>query len=241
MYTTYRQAQTNTYVVVGKKQETPSTTTLFLTLQGGTLPPYTPGHYLTVYFPGSSTLNGKAYSISSTPFEKLLTITVRAIGEFSHRLCAMNCGDTILGSPPEGFFYTEGTETDLVMLAGGIGVTPFRGIILDALQRAPLRELFLFQSGRTCGDIVFERGLRMLAHQHKKLRVMRFITRERKVAVPLEMTPRRMRTEDILQTIYDPTRSTFMICGAVSFVREQQRGLRASGVLEEQILTEVCF
>ena len=91
------------YVVKEKTMEVPGVTTLFLTDEQDNVPPFTPGQYITVYFPELSTPEGKAYSISSAPRESTFSITVRNIGEFSGRLCSISPGETLLASLPYGF------------------------------------------------------------------------------------------------------------------------------------------
>lgn len=227
------------YIVIGIKQETPATSTLALTLQDGTLPRYIPGQYVTVFFPGSAYAQGKAYSISSAPGEKKLTITVHAIGEFSNRLCALKPGNTILASLPQGIFYHERTGADLVMLAGGIGVTPFRSIVFNTVHQSSSLNLFLFYSSPTLEETLFADDFDMIARQYRNVHIKRFVTRE-SLSAALTLV-RRITPELILRSIHNATRAEFLISGPVSFVREQRSGLITAGVSKEQIHTEVCF
>lgn len=226
------------YMVLEKKQETPTTTTLILTLLNGDIPPYRAGQYIIVYFPDSSTPKGKEYSISSAPIEKTCAVTIKAIGEYSNRLCALKCGDTFLGSLPRGTFYSERSDTDLVMLAAGIGITPFRSIIFDAAQRASSQELYLFYSNPTAQENLFMREFEMLAQINGRLHIQSYVTRE-SLTTPMALV-RHITSENILRTIYNSADSEFLISGTTSFVREQRIALEHAGFLHERIYTEVC-
>lgn len=225
-------------MVLGKKQETQTVTTLILTLVGGDIPSYKAGQYITVYFPDSGMPRGKEYSISSAPTEKTFTITVKAIGEYSSRLCGMNCGDTFLGSQPQGSFYGEHDDMNLVMLAAGIGITPFRSIIFEATKRETSQELYLFYSNSTLQENLFMQEFEMLRKRNKRLHIQSYVTRE-SLTTPVALV-RRINPENILRTVHNSVRSEFLISGATSFVREQRIGLENAGFLHERIYTEVC-
>lgn len=226
-------------MVLGKKQETQTVTTLILTLVGGDIPSYKAGQYITVYFPDSRVPRGKEYSISSAPVEKTFTITVKAIGEYSSRLCSMNCGDTFLGSWPRGSFYSESDDADLVMLAAGIGITPFRSIIFDAAKRATSQELYLFYSNSTLQENLFMQEFEVLAKRNKRLHIQSYVTRE-SLTGPIALV-RHITPENILRTVHDSSYSEFLISGTTSFVRKQRNELVKIGMPKENIHTEVCL
>ncbi len=220
------------YVVRGNTRQNHDTVTLSLSFPDDRIPTYIPGQFITIYFPELGTPEGKAYSISSAPHEKRLNITIKAIGEFSNRLCAMQPGSRVLASLPYGFFCSENEDTDLVMIAAGIGITPFRSLITHACLYTPNRKLSLFYSVRTRNDCIFmdELPLRVPTHQ--------FVTRE--ATTNISATLRRMDARDILG-VKAPDGAEFFICGSISFVRDLWRGLKGAGVPEDRIYTEAFF
>lgn len=224
--------------MLGKRQETPTVTTLILALPSNDVPSYKAGQYITVYFRDSSAPRGKEYSISSAPFEQMFTISVKAAGEYSNRLCALQCGDTFLGSQPRGTFYSERDDTDLVMLAAGIGITPFRSIIFDAVQRTSTQELYLFYSNPTVQENLFIREFEMLTKRNERFHLQTYVTRE-SLTTPVALV-RRITQENILRNIHSSTYSEFLISGTTSFVREQRVGLETAGFPLSHIYTEVC-
>ncbi len=227
------------YLVKEKSPEVPGVFTLKLSRDDGSVPFYIPGQCITVYFPESGTPEGKAYSISSAPWEDTMNITVRAMGEFSNRLCAMNLGDRITGSAPLGYFYSELKESPLVMLAGGTGIMPFRGMIMDAAKNNPSRKMALFYSSRTTADVIFGKVFDGVWSEHENFKMQYFVTRERNLPPPI--IPGRMNASAILSGVPGASESEFLLCGSIPFVRDMWRGLRDKGVPEEAIYTEAFF
>ena len=90
--------------------------------------------------------NTRAFTISASPTEDYLRITTR-IGKsvFKKNLIKMKIGDTISASHPAGTF-TLDEKTPAVMIAGGIGITPFRSMIkyaLDQKLKTPITLIYL--------------------------------------------------------------------------------------------------
>ncbi|MBI3573988.1 hypothetical protein HY090_02975 [Candidatus Kaiserbacteria bacterium] len=228
-----------TYVVREKIFETPTVCTLKLAHSDGSIPAFVPGQFITVYFPELGTPQGKAYSISSAPSEKTIAITVKQIGAFSHRLSSMNSGDTLSASLPYGYFYSESAASTLVMLAAGIGIAPFRGMIMDALANNPTRKLVLCCSNRTEMDITFRNALKECSERFPNCSVNHFITREE--TAPEGTTKGRMSAPAVLQIVGSAPDPEFLLCGSISFVRDMWRDLCAASVPEEKIYTEAFF
>ena len=81
-----------TVEIVRVRQENPEVTTLYFARPFD----FMAGQYITVFIKGSQVRKGKAYSISSRPDEKLMSITVKNVGgEFSSYLCSRQVGDTL--------------------------------------------------------------------------------------------------------------------------------------------------
>ncbi len=201
-------------------------------------PHYVPGQFITVYFPETNTPEGKAYSISSSPKERLISITVKAIGEFSNSLVAKKTGDRIIASLPYGFFYSESEKSHLVMVAAGIGIAPFRSMIISALLNNPLRKMTLFYSNKTLQDIIFRKTFDELQNQYKNFKVNYFITREK---VSEKIFEGRITGQKIIESIPIDSDTEFLICGSISFTRDIWRDLRSFKISEEKIYTEAFF
>lgn len=234
------QSEFRNYVLRSKETEAPGVTTLSFSDESNAVPPFTSGQYINVYFPEAHTPEGKAYSISSAPDEQTFSITVRAIGEFSNRLSALRKGDTVRGSLPYGFFSPENSGSDLVMLASGIGISPFRSMIRHAKAHTPLRRISLFHTIRTSDDAVFRKEFRDAQGELDNFSISYFVTREKTPSLSAALK-RRMTAEDVRSATADMRDAEFLICGSILFTRDMWRGLRRCGVPEDRLYTEAFF
>lgn len=208
--------------------------TLHFTLDDGTVFDYDAGQYITVYFEGSSTPAGKAYSLSSAPHEAQMSITVKKIGEFSGKLHALTVGQTFLISQPYGYFNPK-TDRPLVALCAGCGVSPVLSIFKDELARDPARTARLFYSNKSHRDIAHRQELDRL-EAHDSVRVHHHITRED--TPPSGMAIGRIIIDDVVEAAED---ARYLVCGSVEFVRDMWRGLTERGVPAEAVSTETFF
>ncbi|NOY59338.1 MAG: FAD-dependent oxidoreductase [Calditrichaeota bacterium] len=76
----------------------------------------------------------RPFTIASSPQESELIIATRMTGSgFKKTFAEMPLGSEIECVGPNGKFYLDDDSTDIVFIAGGIGITPFRSMILDAV------------------------------------------------------------------------------------------------------------
>ncbi|MEJ2742757.1 MAG: NO-inducible flavohemoprotein [Gammaproteobacteria bacterium] len=140
-----------------KEKESSIITSFYLKPEdGGALPDYMPGQYITVRMPtkdGSSTMRN--YSLSDRPGQDYLRISVKKEiatkektpdGYVSNLLHdEKNVGDVIDLAPPCGEFFLnvkDRYERPLVLLAAGIGITPILSILKSVLNAKQDREIF---------------------------------------------------------------------------------------------------
>ncbi len=161
-------------------RETPTTKTFRLERTDGELPPFRPGQYINVFVDVDGVLTSRPYSIASPPLlpaEKeraVLELTVRdRPGGFvaPYLLHEVQVGDEIETTGPTGGFYHEPLidGDDLVFLAGGSGITPFRSIILDNIRRERRLVIHLLYGSRVPDDVIYGDELTELANDHVSL------------------------------------------------------------------------
>jgi len=132
---------------------------------------YTPGQFLTVAVPSDRTgLVARSYSLSSTPVDVdgPLTITVKRTidGYASGWICSdLQPGDRLRVLPPAGIFTPKDLDADLLLFAGGSGITPVMSIIRTALVRGSGR-IVLFYANRDERSVIFGTALTELAIEH---------------------------------------------------------------------------
>jgi ferredoxin-NADP reductase len=226
------------FEIIGSRRETGGITTVVLRQKDAGMFVFKSGQFLTVYFPDIGTVEGKAYSISSAPSEQNIALSVHAIGAYSNRLASLSAGDVLYASGPYGFFYSEEDTTPLVLVAGGIGVAPFRSMIVDALATNQHRPIRLFYSVKHAEDAAFLDLFSALAEQHDTFSFIVHVTQEACVGGFIQG---RMTSGELLLPYKEDRSTEFMICGSIAFVRELWKGLKEGGVPEDQLYTEAFF
>lgn len=214
-------------------QETPNVATIFFTVNGGVLP-FIAGQYLTVYLSVSDSA-GKAYSISSAPWDTQLSITVKNIGAYSGRLCALRPHDTFQVSAPYGFFNVR-SDAPIIALASGVGIAPIWSIMRDEVQQHPGRLITLLYTVPTRADSVFASALENEISKALGVTVTLFTTRQ---ASPGAVHRRIEIQTDT--TANERSHSQFYVCGSEGFVAGMWQQLMQAGVDESRIVTEVFF
>jgi ferredoxin-NADP reductase len=108
--------------------------------------------------------NGRAFSIASAPDEGMLLVATRMRDTaFKRVLGAMPIGSLVKVEGPFGKLVLHNNQTRAaVFLAGGIGITPFRSILLRATRERLPHRLFCFYANRRSEDAPFLRELEAL-------------------------------------------------------------------------------
>jgi len=131
---------------------------------------YRPGQFLTLAVPSDRTgVAARCYSLSSSPVGGgPLTITVKrtAEGYASNWICDhVRTGDTVRVLPPSGIFTPASLSADLLLFAGGSGITPVISITRTALEQGTGR-IVLFYANRDETSVIFAAELSRLAAEH---------------------------------------------------------------------------
>ncbi|MEU8925358.1 FAD/NAD(P)-binding protein [Kitasatospora sp. NPDC048545] len=121
------------YRVLARRRESADTVTLDLAPVGAPLQPFRPGQYAMLYAFGTGEIPLSTSRIDGTA----LGHTVRAVGKVSEALCRAEAGDWIGTRGPYGTAWrTPPAGSDVLIVAGGIGLAPLRPLIEEVLARA---------------------------------------------------------------------------------------------------------
>ncbi len=143
---------------------------------------FTPGQYadLTLIDPPETDEDGnsRTFSIASAPFEDSLLFATRMRNSaFKRVMRGLPAGTVIRLSGPAGTFTLHrDSGTPAVLLAGGIGITPFLSMIKQVLHERQDRELTLFYANRRPEEAAFLQTLRDLAHSAQNFRCIATIS-----------------------------------------------------------------
>ena len=175
---------------------------------------------------------GHPFSISAAPNGRFLRLTIKDMGDHTNRLQRMRIGTRVFAEGPYGALTgARRTRPGVVLIAGGIGVTPLRAL-LEELPAARGDLTLLYRATRAA-DLVFRDELDQLAALRGA--TVHYLVGRRGTAAmptdPLAAPALRRLVPDILQ------RDVYL-CGPVPMMEQVRRTLRALGVSSQQIHLE---
>ncbi|MBD0423945.1 ferredoxin--NADP reductase [Streptomyces sp. TRM S81-3] len=197
---------------------------------------YRPGQFLTLKLPGADgRAAARCYSLASSPHTgEPMKVTVKRVagGYGSNWVCDhVAVGDELEALPPAGTFTPDSLDTDLLLVAGGSGITPVLSIAKSALARGQGR-LTLLYANRDESSVVFRDELRRLAEDHPdRLLVVHWLE-------SLQGLPVAERLAAVLAPYAD--REAF-VCGPGPMMDAAEQCLRALGAPGDRIHRERFF
>jgi ring-1,2-phenylacetyl-CoA epoxidase subunit PaaE len=145
---------------------------------------YKAGQFITVIPEINGKKERRSYSMSSSPREANLAITVKTVkdGLVSNYLFnTLKVGDALEIMEPMGHFVAEPDAhktRNIVMFAGGSGITPLMSIIKTILPAETKSKVYLVYGSRNEEDIIFKKQLDQLEMQYQgRFKVVHVLTK----------------------------------------------------------------
>lgn len=190
---------------------------------------YRPGQFLTVRVPADGGAVARCYSLSSSPETgDRPAITVKRAGYGSAWLVDHVAeGDELDVLPPAGTFTPDSLDADLLLFAGGSGITPVMSIVKSALARGR-GQVALIYANRDENSVIFARQLRELAAGNPRLAVIHWLDSVQGHPAPAALAALARPFKD-----YEP-----FLCGPEPMMEAAREALSALGVEGRRIRTE---
>jgi len=223
--------------------ETPDVKTFrLLNPLGGVLPfAHLPGQFLTIAMPSDGKPVRRSYTIASSPAQRdYAEITVKhekggLVSEFLHSKARE--GDLVDCSGPLGSFIFTGRECRCILLiGGGVGITPLMSVLRFLTDRAWPGDIYLLYGCHSPHDIIFRSELEYLQQRHRNLRVV--ITVTEPLGTSWAGPTGRITKELIRQSVPDVATRYVHLCGPVAMMETAKQALTELGVPRERIKTE---
>lgn len=151
------------------EKETDTTTSIYITGKRLQRLPLKAGQYVLVRFLGKGFIDQEhPFSVSGLPNNNELRLTVKKIGDYTGLIPNLKVGTRVLLSGPFGRFTSEVAQTDKrLFIAGGVGITPIRTLIEEALEQG--KDSVLLYANRSQDDVIFKDELGKLEQKGLKL------------------------------------------------------------------------
>lgn len=148
---------------------------------GHALPPFLPGQFLTfrldVPAVGGTEQIVRCYSLSDAPCPDYYRVSIKRVpapansgfppgrsSTFFHDQVAV--GSLLQVRAPIGHFHIDRSDDPVVLIAGGIGITPMLSMLNWCMTEQPEREIWLFYGVRNGRELVMKPDLEALAAAH---------------------------------------------------------------------------
>lgn len=199
--------------------------------------------YMTLTNSTESDAEGRVriFSIGSPPQDPELVITTRFRDtSFKRGLMGLPLGTAIEIEGPYGdLSLHEDSARPAVFLAGGIGVTPFRSMILDATKRELPHRLFLFYSNRRPEEAAFLGELTEIEKQNPRFKLIATMTETHGASTDCPMERGRITREMIEKHVGDVATPFYYVAGPPAMVSAMETLLRSAGVKGRDVRAEV--
>ena len=184
--------------------------------------------------------NTRTFSITSAPQDTDLVIATRMRNSaFKRVLASAPLGTSVDSDGPMGSFTLHHNVTKpAVFLAGGIGITPFRGMIHDAVARSLAQQLWLFYSNHRPEDAPFLDDLQKVASITPSFHFVPTMTKMAESKQPWRGEAGMINREMLNRHLSTLQGSVYYIAGPPAMVTAMREMLLAAGVDEDDVRSE---
>ena len=222
---------------------------------GKPLPPFKPGQYLTFQLdiPGRDKPLIRCYSISDGPHHAdYYRVTIKKEkappdkpdlppGAASSFFCdAVKEGDILSVKAPTGHFFLDMTKNNpIVLIAGGVGVTPMLSMAQAIAASGSKRETWFFFGVRNTQEHIHKAELEKLAAEHENIQLHVCYSRPGANAVKGRDYQHAGRVSiELLKELLPSNNFEYYLCGNGTFMKSITDGLEAWGVPEKDVYFE---
>lgn len=184
----------------------------------------------------------RTFSLACAPFESALVVATRMRDSaFKRALAALPDGSAVKLIGPIGQFTLGDESRPAVLIAGGIGITPFISMLRQAAHDRAPRSLVLLYSNRRPEDAAFLVELEDLAQRNCNFRLLATMTDMGKSARPWNGQTGFVDADLIRRATRGLEAPIYYVVGPPAMVLAMQETLRGAGVADEDIRSEEFY
>jgi ferredoxin-NADP reductase len=241
------------FQVVKKERECDGVESFYLAAHDGrALPPFKPGQYLTFQLnvPGADKPVVRCYSLSDSPVRKdYYRVTIKNVcaapdqpeskpGVASCHFCdRIQMGEILDVKAPNGHFFLDmSEESPVVLISGGVGITPMLSMLNAVIESGSKREVWFFHGARSSADHIQKAHVEKAAAEHDNVRLHICYSRPE----PADVLGRDYQhagrlTIDLLKQVLPSNNYDYFLCGPGPMMTGVTDGLAAWGVPKKSV------
>ncbi|MEK3906808.1 NO-inducible flavohemoprotein [Oceanobacillus sp. FSL W7-1309] len=237
------------FKVIKKEVESDVITSFYLQPEDGeAFPSYQPGQYITVkaVIDGENYNHLRQYSLSCAPGGEFYRISVKredafedqpkgVVSNFLHE--HINEGDILPISAPAGDFFLDAEDTrPLVLMSGGVGLTPMISMLETAIKEQPEREVIYIHAAKSSKFHAMKERVKEIAGQNNHVKSYTVYDSPSEG----DSFDKAGRIDyDWLSSILPTNDAAFYFCGPKGFMRAMYQHLKAYQVNDTDIHFEI--
>lgn len=214
------------FKVIKKVKESASVTSFYFAAEDGSpIISYDSGQYISMKLDlGEEQKSVRNYSLSSWG-GKYLRISVKKDGAFStHLHDKVNEGDCVELNAPYGVFKLSPGEGAVVLVSGGVGVTPMLSMLSQLSKNESKRQVSFLHGTQNKDELAFEDEIKSLTKADNFSYEFSFSDEGKKITLA-----------DLQKAANDVKETDFYICGPAAMMKSLYSELKSWGVAEENI------
>jgi ring-1,2-phenylacetyl-CoA epoxidase subunit PaaE len=207
---------------------------------------YKPGQFLTLIIPFEGKKERRSYSLSSTPHENTLSVTIKRVpgGKVSNYLLDNAAvGQEIEIMEPLGNFCItcDAAETrNVILLGAGSGITPLMSILKGVLREEPNSKVTLLYGNRDENSVIFKDQLEQLRAENPDRLQIAYIYSQPKQSCEYRGRMNQSLIIKILERLQLSRISNglYFMCGPEGMMDEVKKALNVLHVPAESVFRE---
>jgi ferredoxin-NADP reductase len=205
---------------------------------------FTPGQFVDMTLPHLAdtdpTQNTRAFSIASAPHESTFMVATRLRDTaFKRELQHMAIGTAVQIEGPFGNLVLHPDQSRAaVLLAGGIGITPFRSMVVHAAMQRSSHRMVLFYSNRRPEDAPFLDELQALQEKNPHYVFVGTMTEPEKASRPWKGETGRITAALLSKHLVNVGSPIYYVVGPPGMVTGLRTMLKEAHIDDRDIRTE---
>lgn len=208
-----------------------------------------PGQYMNLTLNIDGQTVKRSYTITSSPMQRRhVELTIKRnpeglVSRFMHD--QVKVGDTIrIGAPAGKFFFHDLQSKGVVLIAGGVGITPLMSILRNLTDHSWKGNIYFINAMRTYEDRIYADEFANLANRFENLRILNYYSQSKPSPASSDRSkrwqdkPGYINATDLSAFVPNLNELPIFLCGPDPMMRAVRKAIVSLGVPNEQISTE---